>query len=80
MISESSKPSKNGAIKSSNLSLEIVIANSSFKLTPNFVRISPWPLYPSKLFKYASIAKLSSNFEAVTSSIIVFLFTYFLGM
>ena len=27
----------------------------------NFVRISPAPPYPSKVFTYASIAKLSSN-------------------
>ena len=41
------KSVRNGAIKSSNLSFDIVSVNSSFKLTPNFVMMSPAPEYPS---------------------------------
>ena len=76
----SSCPAINGAIKSSNLSLDSVMINSSLTLTPNFVRISPAPPYPSKVLTYASIEKLSSNFDVCTSSITVFVLTYFLGI
>ena len=43
----SSRPAMNGAIKSSNLSLDIVRSTSSRILTPNLVNTSPAPEYPS---------------------------------
>ena len=69
-----------GAINSSNLSFDTVSSTSSLKLIPNLVRTSPAPEYPSYELTYISTAKLSSNLDAVTSSIIVALLTNFLGI
>ena len=70
----------NGAINSSNLSFDTVSSTSSLKLIPNLVRTSPAPEYPSYELIYISTEKLSSNLDAVTSSIIVDLLTNFLGI
>ena len=66
-------------MKSSNLSFDIVTISSSFKLMPNLVIISPAPPYPSHVFTYASIAKLSLNDDDCISVKILSLLTILRG-
>ena len=51
-----------------------------YSMTKSYLEDIDFLLTPSKLLTYASIAKLSSNFDDCTSSRTVFLFTNFLGI